>query len=617
MIMATDTKDEVKFNRPRTFLVKDFAGFRSALTQYARAFFAPEKLNDFSETGLAGMKIELLSYIGDNLSFYLDHQFAELDVDVAVESQNIERHLRAAGVPIRGASPAVTYATFAVEVAAERVGAVYMPSPNELPVVLAGTIVESNSGIRFELQEDVDFTARTTGNELRASVSVSEIASDGTPTKFILTLDGLMVSGFRTIETFSFGSEFRPFRTITLGNENVTEIVSVTDTDGNTYHEVESLAQDTVFQRVANVAYDANDVADNLELKAAPYRFTTATSLDSRATTLRFGGGRALSYDIDNIPDPSELALPLFGKKTFPRFTLDPNSLLTTNTLGISPINTSISVDYRYGGGLTHNIEPNTLRNIVSLLLRFPGNPIPAAASRVRGTVAATNRKRATGGDSALSIQELRQRIPAFRNAQSRVVTAPDVLARVYTLPSNFGRVFRAGIRSNPNNPLATQLFVVARDNTGRLTHVSDTLKLNLRTYLNPFRMISEAIDILDAPVVNIGVEYQVVTVPSANKQLVIQGINQRLVKFLDIRERQIDQPISLSDLRNLIFNNAGVVAVVGIKVRNFSGIMQGKNYSNVQHDVTGHTIKEHIFPPPGGIFEVAFPTLDIIGSVV
>ena len=228
-----------------------------------------------------------------------------------------------------------------------------------------------------------------------------------------------------------------------------------------------------------------------------------------------------------------------------------------------------------------------------------------------------TNVNKALGGDAAPTINELRARIPAFRNAQSRIVTAPDLLARVYTLPSSFGRVFRAGVRSNPNNPLATQLHVISRDAQGRLTPAPDSLKLNLRQYLNPFRMISDAVDVLDSPIVNIQIEYQVAVSPTANRPLVIQTINQRLKKFLDIRERQIDQPISLSDVRNLIFNNTGVISVTGLKVRNLTGAIEGNTYSNVQYDVQGNTLKDHIFPPNGGIFEVRFPNLDIIGSAV
>lgn len=611
-----DEQDKTKATRNRRFLVKDFDGYKAALTQYARTFFSPEKVNDFSEPGIPGMIIDLTSYVGDNLSFYLDHQFGELDPETAVEPANIERHVRSAGVPIRGAAPAVVDVTLAVEIDAARVGSEYVPQTSQLPIILAGTIFESTGGIRFELQEDVDFTTRDENGELVATITVSSTVN-GLPSKFILTSTGVALSGFRTSETFTFGQQLVPFRTITLANENVTEIISVRDSDGDEYYEVSSLTQNTVFKRVSNVGRDRDEVPDNLEVILAPRRFTVDVNIATRATSLRFGSGRAVSNDIDNVPDPATLALPLYGKRTFSRMTLDPNSLLQTNTLGVAPIDTTLTVDYRYGGGLSHNIEPDTLRTISQLLVRFPSSPTPAEAARVRASIAVTNRKRASGGDAAPTMQELRQLIPAYRNAQSRVVTGSDLLARVYTLPANFGRVFRAGIRAHPNNPLTTLLYIVCRDSAGRLIPAPDSLKLNLRQLLNQYRMISDSIDILDVPIVNIGLEYQIITAPTANRSLVVQTVNQRLAKFLSTRERQVDQPISLSDVRNIIFNNPGIVSVIDVKIRNNVGTVGGKAYSDIQFAITANTVKDHIFPPAGGIFEVRYPKVDIVGSAV
>lgn len=610
-------ENSTAFERQRSFLAKDFDSFKTALTRYARSFFSPEKLSDLSDTGLGGMFIELMSYVGDNASFYIDHQFAELDPETAVEHRNIERHLRSAGVPIVGASPAVALITFAVEVDAARVGATYVPDATQLPIIMAGTLVESTNGIRFELQDDIDFNARDVNGDLKTTITVSATATDGAPSRYILTRDGLAVSGFRTTETFTFDAQFKQFRTITLTNESVTDVISVIDSSMNEYYEVEALTQDTVFKRVVNVSADRDEVSDCLKVVSAPYRFVKSVDIDTRSTTIKFGGGRAVTYDHPDVPDPSANVLPLFGKKTFPRTMLDPSSFLTTNTLGITPMNTTITVDYRYGGGLSHNVDARTIRNVVQLLMKFPGGPTPATATRVRSTVAVTNRKPAVGGDAAPSIVELKQKVPAFRSAQSRVVTATDLIARVHTLPANFGRVFRAGARSNPANVHATQLFVVSRNALGHLCTTSDTLKLNIRTYLSPFRMISDAVDILDSQIVNIAVEYQVVIGHDANKALVMQTINRRLSQHLDVRNMQIDQPISLSDLSNVVFTTQGVKSVIGVKVRNIVGSTGDRHYSLVQHDVGVNSTKGYIFPPIGGIFEVKYPNFDIVGSAV
>jgi len=613
----TVTQKQVRYNRPRQYLAKDWDQFRSSLTQYARTYFSPEKINDFSETGLGGMFIELAAYVGDNLSYYLDHQFSELNIDTAVENSNIEQHLRAAGVDIVGASPAIVSLTFAFELDAERVGSSYRPDITQLPVVLAGTICEANNGTSFELLEDIDFRIKRTTGELDANVIVSAVRSDGSPLRYVLSKSGNAVSGFRTVQTFQIPAQYRAFRTITLNNPNVNEIISVKDSEGNIYYEVTSLSQDTVYVKTANVGIDSENTPDNIEVRPAPYRFVKETSLGGRITTIRFGSGEGLSYDVDNVPDPSQLSIPLYGKKTFPRFTLDPAAILRSRTLGIAPINTVITVDYRHGGGLTHNVAAGSIRNITELLLQFPNLPNSADAARIRGNAGVVNLRASVGGDSAPSIQDLKSRVFAYKNAQSRIVSAPDLLSRIYTLPSNFGRVFRAGVRSNPLNPLATQLHIICRDSTGRLVPASDTLKLNIRKYLNPFRIISDAIEVLDAQIVNIRFEYQVVTTPTANKQLVIQTINSKLKQFLDVQQRQIDQPISLGDIRNLIFNTEGVVSVTIINVKNIAGIVGTQRYSSVRYDIIYNTVKDHIFPPPGGMFEVRFPDVDIVGGAI
>ena len=616
--MNSVTQKQIKYNRPRQYLAKDWDGFRSSLTQYARTFFAPEKINDFSEVGLGGMFIELAAYVGDNLSYYLDHQFSELNPETAIEPANIEQHLRTAGVDIVGTSPATVALTFAFEVDSEKVGELkYRPKTTQLPLVLAGTIVEASNGTQFELLEDIDFRKTKQNGDIDASIVVVTTNQDGSPARYVISKEGIVLSGFRTTETFNIPAQYRAFRTITLSNPNVNEVISVVDTQGNTYYEVTSLTQDTVYVKTANVGIDSELVPDNVEIRAAPYRFTKETSLASRATTLRFGAGEALSYDIDNIPDPSQLSVPLYGKRTLPRFTLDPATLLRSRTLGIAPINTSITVDYRYGGGLSHNVAAGTIRTITRLLLQFPNIPSAAEASRVRASTGVINNSAAVGGDAAPTIQDLKGRIFAYRNAQSRIVAAPDLLARIYTLPSNFGRVFRAGVRSNPINPLATQLHIICRDSSGRLVPATDTLKLNIRKYLNPFRIISDAIEVLDSQIVNIKIEYQIVTTPTANKQLVIQTINLKLREFVDVRQRQIDQPISLSDVRNLIFNTEGVIAINNINVKNVSGQVGAQRYSDVRYDIKYNTVKDHVFPPPGGMFEVKFPDIDIVGGAI
>ena len=613
--MATRTKTQIlKSVRHRKYLNKDFDALRADLLEYARTYY-PNNIRDFSEAGLGGLWLDMAAYTGDVQSFYLDHQFHESFPDTSTETNNIERHLKRAGVPIVGAAPAVASCTFYVRVPASGSNPP-VPNTTALPVIHQGSVARAQNGTEFELTEDLNYTKINADGDLEANIEVGTRDANNNPQDFILSLEGVCISGFRATETFSVGS-FEAFKKKTLANENVTEVVRITDGQGNEYYEVDYLTQDTVYQSTTNISNDASEVPDTITPTPAPYRFIKNTSLSTRLTTITFGGGSAETLNDDIIPDPSEFALPLYGKKSFSRFAINPGNLLQTTTFGVLQPNTNLTITYRYGGGLNHNVEAQAIKSITSLDITFPNGPTPSVSAFVRNSIDVLNFKRASGGDAAPTIDELKARIPAFQGAQNRIVTKPDILARIYTLPSNFGRVYRASVQTNPSNPLASQLFVVSRNAQQQLTTCPDTLKKNLAGYLNNYRMISDAVDILDGRILNLKVQFSIVADPTQNRQLVLRNVLGRLREYFNIKNFEIDQPIVISDIQNIIFNNPGVVSVVSLDIKNIFGNIANRTYSTEQFDVAANTSRGIIFGPPGSIFEVKFKDFDLVGTAV
>jgi len=614
--MPVDSRNQLlKTIKSRKYLNKDFDSFRADLYDYARIHF-PNRIKDFSETGLGGLFLELAAYIGDVQSFYLDHQFHELNPETAVEARNIQAHIRAAWVEIVGASPAVANVTFFVEVPADNSVSPPIPSTTAMPLIYAGTQCRSQNGILFELTDDIDFADADNTGALKANVRISARDGNNQVTAFVLERTEVCLSGFRSSESFSVSS-FESFKKYTLGQENVTQVISVQDSQGNTYYEVDYLAQDVIFQAMTNQNEDGDLVKENLQIIPCPYRFLRAMSIDTRLTTLTFGGGNAESLDNDIVPDPSDFAIPLYGKKTFSRFSLNPSSLLQTSTLGVIGTNTTLTVEYRYGGGLSHNVGAGAIASITNLNIGFPRSPTSDISARVRQSINVRNDQTASGGDDAPNLDELKLRVAGARAAQSRIVTKEDILARVYTMPANFGRVFRASIRSNPNNPLSSLLYIISRNASGQLIVSPDSLKKNLAKYLNSFRMISDAIDVLDAQVINLQVEFVLVVDPNYNRALVLNNVLARLRQYFSIKFFEIDQPIVIDDIRNLIYNNTGVLSLQSLNLRNVTGTIGTRTYSNVTFDVNGNTNRGLVIGPAGSIFEVRFKDNDLIGSVI
>lgn len=605
--MAGNTTNQMQ----RNYLSKDFESLRSDLVRYAQTFF-PDKIKDFSEAGLGGMFIDLAASVGDTMSFYLDHQFTELSWSDAVELSNIERHLRNSGVKITGASPAIVSLTYFVEVPATIANGTYIPVTNAIPVILAGTIANSANNISYTLMEDINFNERDRDGFLKAQVVVGDTDDAGSPTTFVLSKSGMATSSTRVSETFAVPDGYNPFYTIVLSNPNVTRVISVVDTEGNSYYEVESLTQDTVFVPVTNHSRDESTVRDSVEVIPAPRRFTTSTSLSTRSTSMVFGGGDNSSTENTSF-DPSSLALPLYGKNPIGRYSLDPNSLLRSNSLGVSPRNTTLTVTYEYGGGLSHNVAANTIRSVTSLSMTFPGLPSGATASAVRTSVDVTNLSAASGGSPSPTVDDLRLQIPAKRNSQLRVVTKEDLIARVYSLPSRFGKVSKAGCRSNPSNPLSKQLYILGFDSNGLLTRASDTLKLNLRNYLNDLRLISDAVDIVDSPIVNYSVKASIVIAPGFTSLEVLQSVIAAIRSELDVKNFQVDQPIVVADVTSSIISVSGVLSLVSLEFVSRSGDIEGTLYSDYSHDFDNATSRGIIVAPQGGVFELRYPSSDIV----
>jgi len=614
----SDNSVALKTVRQRNYLARDFDGFRTVLLDYARQYY-PEQIQDFSESSLGGLLLDMAAYVGDNMSYYMDHLYGELNSETVVETANIERILRSAGVPIHGAAAAVVDADFYIEVPVLSDGTL-TPDSTLLPTVNEGSIIQSSTGISFNLLENIDFWK---SDPISGQISIADDVEvtngrrlSGNIVSKILKKKGTCGSGNQTTETFSVG-DFVQFRRLTLSQSDVTQIISVSDSLGNVYYEVGNLTHDVVYKNVLNTVEKDVLVKDILKVIPAPYRFVKETSLSNRTSTLLFGGGNADVIEDDIIPDPSEFSIPLPYSQTFSKIPINPQKMLQGTTLGVAGANTTLTVTYRYGGGLNHNAKPGTIRSVSTLSMTFPQNPSAGQQSQIRNTLAVTNPFDASGGEDPLTTDELMALVPTIKNSQERIVTKEDLLARVYTMPSNFGRVFRVATTKNPNNPLASRLFIVSRNIDGQLITSSDKLKLNLKRYLNSYRMISDAIDIQDAGIINLELFFQVVVDPSMNKSVLIQSVIRDLKAQFEITKLHIGQPIIMSDIISTIFAHQGIISVDTVKFNNLNGTNNNLQYSPIAYNPQFNTKNNIMYPLEGSIFEIRYPDVNIIGKAM
>jgi len=611
--MADDIKNKFGLQRKRSYLNRDFSDFRLDLLRYANIYFK-DKIQDFSEASLGGLFLDMAAYVGDNMSFYLDHQFREMDPTTAVEPQNIEAMVRNSGIKITGNAPASVTVNFYIDVdvnPTKTANGQQVPLEVSLPRIKDGAKLSTTSGIVFNLVEEINFAEKDENGVYLAEITPIVDAS-GNLSSFVFMRSGLCVSGTTTTQAVNVGNNFIPFRTITLDEPHVSAVMRVYDSDGNDYYEVESLSQDTVFRKNKLSSGDSS-----IEVITAPYRYISSTAITNRTMTLRFGSGDSSTILENTVPDPSDLALPLYGKQTFSSFSLDPNRLLSSPSLGVSPVNTTLNITYRHGGGAQHNVEPQAINTIDEIEYVFLQSAPYASTQRVKLSTAVSNPGPARGGAAAPTLSDLKNFVTAARTMQNRIVTKDDLLARIYTLPTEFGVVYRANVLPNPENALSSILYIVSRDSAGQLSQSSDALKKNLSTYLNEFRLIGDAMDVLDASVINYQIKITCRFSHNANKYELISLILRKVKDLFGTSTTALGKSIVKSDIQNVVINQPGVISCVSIELVNISGTVQNREYSTMQKNLDLALKDDIYFAEPHEIYELRHPNNDIIVTVL
>lgn len=610
--MATDFKE-----RTIKYINKDFQSFKRDLMEFTKAHHSGV-FQDFNESSPGMALLELSAYIGDVLSFYQDMQFEEMRQETARQIENVTSFAKTLGYRPAGKRSARGIVSVFVEVPATTQNGTRVPDDAYSPIMRQGSQFQGPSGVVFETLSDVIFSASVPSDNTDAirMVTGSQFdTSTGLPTFFALRKDVEVIAGTTKTDTVSVGN-FEQFKTIELSEEDVIEVLSVVDSDGNDWTEVDYLPQEVVFNATTNDGSDSRVVPYVLKLKAVPRRFITDMDPVTNKTTLIFGSGDGVNFDDELIPNVSDFALPISGRQSFSSFSIDPQNFLKTRTLGLSPFNTTLTITYRVGGGEQTNVAPGTIKSVNSAVLEFmTTNLNPQTKANVIGSIECLNMKKTEGGAGAESIAEIKANSAAFFAAQDRVVTKEDYIARLFSMPSKFGKIEKAFVRKDAVNDMGLDIHILTKDENGFMSQASQTLTQNIKRYLAPYRMLTDGVNLLKTDIINIQIDFGVVISPKFNRNEVLTKCLSVLKDYLSIDNMQIGQPIVISDLMSLLQNVVGVVSVYDLKVKGVAGTHNGRDYSTNSVDLNAWTQNGIVYCPENSIFEIKYPNKDINGA--
>jgi len=605
-----------------SYLNKDFGAFKAALQQYAKTYF-PLTYNDFSEATPGNLFIEMASYVGDVMSFYLDTQTQENFLLYAKEKENLY-----ALSYVMGYRPKASYAsTTTVDIyqlmpsTSSDGGITFFPNYNTYGLIIpTNTIITSAAtGIKFLTTQQIDFT--DTG-----STEISFVDSN----YFLFKKSTEVISAELKETTISFPGN-QKFATSNITDTNILQILRITGSDGNTWYEVPYLAQSSIFQKVANPSYSTDQVPYLLQLQKVPRRFTSRI-LSDNTLQLEFGAGLSSNKtDSQIIPTPDNIQLGLVPGISLLTNNYNDASVFFTQEYGLAPSG-DLNVKYLVGGSITSNVSANDLTIIDTSGFYFKnGNPGGGVAATVLSSVVSTNPNPSSGGRNGDTIDEIRQNALYSYSTQLRAVTKDDYIIRALSMPSNYGTLAKAYIsqdftrddfqqtvaHTQPGNPLTLDLYILSYNSDKQLTTASTTLKQNLVTYLNEYRMVTDAINIRDAYYINIGINFDIIILSGYSNKDVLTNCISVMQDHFNIDKWQINQPIILSDIQSKLLQVKGVQSVVKIEIINKQD-STNNIYSQYGYDIAGATRQGNIYPSlDPAIFEVRYPNTDIQGRVV
>lgn len=615
-------------NKPNiAYLNKNFTSFKSDLIEYAKSYY-PTSYTDFSQASPGTMFIDMASYVGDVLSFYLDNQLQETFLQYAKQKNNLYSLAYMLGYRPKVTAASIVNLDVYQQLPAKTVGGSPLPDFDYALTIQPGMQIRSNVNnsnyffvgdkINFNLSSSLDPT----------TVSVYQVNGSGVPQSYLLQKSVKAISGQIKTTSFSFGASQR-FSTVSINDGSIISIIDAKDSNGNTWYEVPYLAQDYILNPVENTSGNypslyqyQNQVPYIMQKVQAPRRFTSRIKSDN-TLEIEFGSGVNTVADTVILPNPNNVSVGLTtGGLSSLSSSFDPTNFVTTQTYGLAPNNITITFQYLTGGGAASNA--------LSGELTIPSNiNVTGINTTYQNTIVTNNVSASVGGGDGDTADEIRMNTLAEFPTQWRAVTQQDYLARTLCMPPQFGKVSKAYITKEDSvfgsyivndvadrAPLLMSLYVLGLDTNGNLAAPSPALLQNIQTYVSEYRMMTDAIKIQSAYIINIGVNFDVIIRSNYNGQDVISRCLTVLKDLFNINNWQINQPINLSAVYSALDLVEGVQTVKKVEITNLSGVNNG--YSKYSYDILSATINDIIYPSlDPSIFEVKFPNTDIQGRVV
>jgi len=597
-------------NKKISYTERDFEGIRQELINFTQQYY-PELIQNFNDASVFSVLMDLNAAVTDNLHFHIDRSIQETVLQYAQQRSSVFNIARTYGLKIPGFRPSVAIADISITVPANG----DQEDSSYCGILRAGSQF-GGGGTIFENLYDIDFNSDFNIEGSINRTKVPTFDQNNSIVNYVITKREVIVNGTtKVFKTVINSNNVVPFYSLFLPEKNVLGVTSIIQKDGTSYqntptfaefagtegrwYQVDSLVEDTVFIE------DSTKPVDNAGVKVGTYiktdnRFITEYTPEG-FLKIQFGAGTTT---------PNE-QLQQFSRTGV---TLKLQNYQNNIGLGLTvKPNTTLFVQYRIGGGITSNIGVGAINQVINSNFFVNGSSSSINQS-VTQSITVTNVSAAIGGSNQPTIEEVRNMVTFNFASQRRAVTVNDYKSLIDTMPGQFGAPAKVSITEIDNKIL---IKILSFDANGSLTQtVSNNLKTNLATYLSKYRMINDYISIEVAKVIDLELEFFVITENIGSRSQIITQIINTVTDYMEPGKRELGQNVNISDLRRIVQAINGVNTLTAINVYNKVGGQYSSSETSQRYiDNTTKQIElvdDTIFAEPDQIYQVRFPNKDI-----
>ena len=589
------------------YLSRDFESVKNELIKFSNQYY-PELSDDFNDSSVGAWIIDLVSDVGDMLSYHIDRMYQETNIDSANLTSTVLNMARTNGLKIPGQKSSICEVEFSCELPTNREN-IAIPDWNYAPILQQTSIVSAGN-YNFQLTEDVNFGEQFNSDGYSNRKIVPSRDGNGSITGYTVSKSTIVINGTSKVYRKVISeTDLKPFMEIVLPESDVMEIESIIFKETSDYSSSPSIYEyfiDSEEYRISSESvmtyrfFECDSLADQWRFgteakiktngvsgftyidQRDPHSYEDYTegdeSASTRTTRYYVGKWKPLTQKfITEFTDNGYLKV-IFGAgntyeplpeniSTYSEYIM--SKQINNNMLGVLPKEGwTMFVLYRVGGGASTNLGPGSINKITLANVDWGGDVSNTSGSKrgeVISSLKVTNISTALAGKDMPSVEEIKALMKYNTSAQNRAVTVKDYKMKLSQMPPKYGAPFKSCVIETNNK---IEMDFLGLNSEGKLdSALPQTLVTNVIEYMSHYKQINDYIEIKSGRIYNIGLSIDLFVDKNYNVANVISNVIETVKNYFDVNKHDMGEDIFIGDLEKEITLQDGVLSLISLKV--------------------------------------------------